>query len=408
VRELGAWAPKLARYAATTETPICSPETVHLFVIKKTWKGKLVALRIAWRMLVKLVARKDLRGSGPAMMGRLFQILFRTDTPLWLDTPVTDLIVEQDRVTGVVARRDGKEVRIGARLGVLINAGGFSRNLAMREQYQPKPTSTAWTQVNPADTGVLIQAAMRIGAATKFMDESWWLPSTYHEDGSFGGFHSPNDISKPHCIVVGADGRRFVNESAGYMEMGQAMYRSGAVPAWAVFDTTHRKTYPWGMVLPGKPPQRLIDNGYFKRSDTLEDLAGQCGIDPAGLRETVERFNRFAAQGRDEDFGRGQSAYNTYYGDPTHKPNPNLGEIARAPFYAAAIYPGDVGTAGGILADEHGRALREDGRPIPGLYVTGNSASSVNGRAYPGAGSSVGPAMVFGYLAARHATGMNQ
>ena len=407
VNELGEWAPKLAQYAATTETPISSPETVHLFVIKKTWKGKVVAMKIAWRMLVKLIARKDLRGSGPAMMGRLFQILFRTDTPLLLNTPVTDLIVEDGRVAGVVAQRDGKEVRIRARQGVLINAGGFSRNLAMREQYQPKPTSTAWTQVNPADTGDLIQAAMRIGAATKFMDESWWLPSTYHEDGSFGGFHSPNDISKPHCIVVGKDGKRFVNESSGYMEFGQAMYAHGAVPAWAVLDTTHRKTYPWGMVLPGKPPQKLIDNGYFKRADTLEDLARQCGIDAEGLKQTVARFNLFAAKGVDEDFHRGESTYNNYYGDPTNKPNPNLGAIERGPFYAAAIYPGDVGTAGGILADEHGRALREDGSVIPGLYVTGNSASSVNGRSYPGAGSSVGPAMVFGYLAARHASGMN-
>lgn len=407
VDELGEWAPKLARYAMTTDIPICSPETVHLFVARKTWKGKVTGLKIAWRMLVKKLTGKDLRGSGPAMMGRLFQILFRTDVPLWLDTPVRDLLVEDGRVVGVVAEREGRKIHVRARLGVLVNAGGFSRNLAMRERYQPKPTSTEWTQVNPADTGDLIEAAMRIGAATRFMDEAWWLPSTYRPDGSFGGFHSPNDISKPHCIVVGSDGRRFVNESCGYMEFGQAMYAHGAVPAWAVFDTNHRKTYPWGTVLPGKPPEELVASGYLKRADTLEDLARQCGIDAAGLRQTVERFNGFVAAGSDEDFHRGESAYNTYYGDPTVKPNPNLGTIARAPFYAAAIYPGDVGTAGGILADEHARALRDDGSVIPGLYATGNSASSVNGRAYPGAGSSVGPAMVFGYLAARHASGVN-
>lgn len=405
--ELGEWAPKLAQYRLTTDIPICSPETVHLFVAKKTWKGKVTGLKIAWRMLVKAVTGKDLRGSGPAMMGRMFQLLFRTDTPLWLETPVRDLIVEEGRVMGVVAERAGQEIRVRGRLGVLVNAGGFSRNLAMREQYQPKPTSVEWTQVNPADTGDLIQAAMRIGAATKFMDESWWLPSTYHPDGAFGGFHSPNDISKPHCIVVGADGRRFVNESCGYMEFGQAMYANGAIPAWAIFDSRHRKTYPWGTVLPGTPPQKLIDNGYFKRADTLDELARQCGIDANGLKVTVERFNGFAEQGIDQDFHRGESAYNNYYGDPTVKPNPNLGTVAQAPFYAAAIYPGDVGTAGGIVADEHGRALREDGSVIPGLYVAGNSASSVNGRSYPGAGSSVGPAMVFGYLAARHASGMN-
>lgn len=407
VNELGEWAPKLAQYRATTDIPIGSPETVHLFVIKRTWKGKLTAMKVAWRFLVKFLARKDLRGSGPAMMGRLFQLLFKTQAELRLSTPVRDLIVEDGRVTGVIAERDGKTIRIGGRLGVLINAGGFSRNLAMREQYQPKPTSVEWTQVNPADTGDLIQAAMKIGAATDFMDESWWLPSTYYPDGTFGGFHSPNDVSKPHCIVVDAKGQRFFNESCGYMEMGQAMYRQGAVPAWAIFDTNHRSTYPWGMVLPGKPKQELIDSGYLKRAGTLDELAQQCGIDTAGLKATVARFNAMAANGIDEDFHRGESAYNNYYGDPTVKPNPNLGPLERAPFYAAAIYPGDVGTAGGILADEHGRALREDGGAIPGLYVTGNSASSVNGRAYPGAGASVGPAMVFGYLAARHASGAN-
>lgn len=407
VNELGEWAPKLAQYRFTTDIPISSPETVHLFVARQTMQGKLVALRIAWRMLVKKLTGKDLRGSGPAMMGRLFQLLFKTDVPLWLESPVTDLIVEDGRVAGVIARRNGEEIRVRARLGVLVNAGGFARNLEMREQYQPKPTSVAWTQVNPADTGDLIQAAQRIGAATAFMDEAWWLPSTYHEDGAFGGFHSPNDISKPHCIVVNKDGRRFVNESCGYMEFGQAMYANDAVPAWAIFDSDHRRSYPWGTVLPGKSPQRLIDNGYFKRADTIADLARQCEIDASGLSHTVDQFNFYAAQGKDEDFHRGESAYNNYYGDPTNKPNPNLGPISSAPFYAAAIYPGDVGTAGGVLADDHGRALREDGSVIAGLYVAGNSASSVNGRSYPGAGSSVGPSMVFGYIAACHAVGAN-
>lgn len=407
VNELGEWGPKLAQYRITTDIPVSSSETVHAFVAKKTWRGKVVVAKVAWRLMLKKLFGKDLRGAGPALMGRLFQIVLRRNIPIRLETPVRDLIVEDGRVTGVIAERDGREIRIGARLGVLINAGGFSRNLAMREQYQPKPTSVDWTQVNPADTGDLIQAAMKLGAATQFMDESWWLPSTYHPDGSFGGFHSPNDISKPHCIVVGADGRRFVNESCGYMEFGQNMYAAGAIPAWAIFDTRHRKSYPWGTVMPGNPPKELIANGYLKRAETLDDLARQCGIDAEGLRQTVSRFNGFVAKGVDEDFHRGESAYNHYYGDPTVKPNPNLGSIEKAPFYAAAIYPGDVGTAGGVVADEHGRALRGDGSVIGGLYVTGNSSAAVTGRCYPGAGSSVGPSMVFGYLAARHALGSN-
>jgi 3-oxosteroid 1-dehydrogenase len=407
VNALGDWAPKLAQYRLTTDIPVRSSETVHLFLAKKMWRGRIIAARIAWRMLVKKLLRKDLRGAGPALMGRLFQLLLGRNIPIRLEVAVRDFIVEDGRVTGVISDCDGREVRVRARLGVLVNAGGFARNLAMRERYQPKPTSVDWTQVNPGDTGDLIEAAARIGAATQFMDESWWLPSTYFPDGSFGGFHSPNDISKPHSIVVDAKGRRFVNESCGYTEFGQAMYAAGAVPAWAILDIRHRKTYPWGSVLPGTPPQKLIDNGYFKRAETLDDLARQCGIDAEGLKQTVARFNGFAATGVDEDFHRGESAYNNYYRDPTVKPNPNLGAIDKGPFYAAAIYPGDVGTAGGIVADEHGRALREDGSVIPGLYVTGNSSAAVTGRCYPGAGSSVGPSLVFGYVAARHAVGAN-
>lgn len=406
--ELGDWKHRLGGIPLTTDVPMTSQESVNLFVVKRTWKGKLTALRIAWRMLRKLVLRQDLRGAGPALQGRLFKLAKAAGVPVWTDCPVSDFVVEQGRVTGVIANRDGKEIRIGASLGVLVNAGGFSRNAAMREQYQPKPTSTKWTMVNPGDTGEMMQAMMRLGGAVRFMDESWWLPSSFLPDGTLAGFHSPNDISKPHCIVVGKDGKRFANESCGYMEFGQAMYRAGAVPAWVIFDIRHRKTYPFGtQLLPGRIPKALLENGYLKKADTLEDLARQCGIDATGLAQTVQRFNGFAETGCDEDFRRGQSAYNNYYGDPTLKPNPNLGSIAKAPFFAVALYPADVGTAGGITADEYGRALREDGSVIEGLYVTGNTSAAVTGRCYPGAGSSIGPSMVFGYLAARHAVGAN-
>jgi 3-oxosteroid 1-dehydrogenase len=408
VNELGDWAPRLAQLPLTTDIPMNSSESVHLFVAKKTWKGKVVAARIAWRMFQKKVLGKDLRGAGPALQGRMFQLARRAEVPVWTDTPVRDLITDKGRVVGIVARRDGREIRVGARLGVLINAGGFSRNLDMREKYQPKPTSVDWTLVNPADTGDLIQAALALGAKVDFMNESWWLPGSYYPEGGSAGFHSPNDIGKPHCIVVGRDGRRFANESSGYMEFGQNMYAAGAVPAWAIFDSRHRNTYPWGTMFPGKPPKRLIENGYLKQAGSLAELAAQCGIHAGGLLDTVARFNQFAAEGIDLDFHRGESAYNNYYGDPTVRPNPNLGSLEKSPFYACAIYPGDVGTAGGIVADEHGRALREDGSVIQGLYVTGNSSAAVTGRCYPGAGASVGPSMVFGYIAARHASGANR
>jgi 3-oxosteroid 1-dehydrogenase len=277
----------------------------------------------------------------------------------------------------------------------------------MREAYQPKPTSTEWTFVNPGDTGEMIRAAMALGAQTDLMDEAWWMGTSVLPDGSSGGMHSPNDIGKPHCIVVGRDGRRFVNESNSYMEFGQRMYAAGAVPAWAVFDSRHRNSYPWGLALPGRTPRDLLDKGYFKKADTLAELAALCGIDAEGLARQVARFNTFARNGKDEDFQRGDSAYNRYYGDPSHKPNANLGTIEKAPFYAVEMVPGDVGTSGGVMTDEYARVLKADGAIIPGLYATGNSTAAVVGRSYPGAGASVGPSMTFGYIAALHAAGAN-
>ncbi len=403
VNHLGEWTPKLAKYALTSDLPLNSREAAALFLVMRTWRGKGVALKLALRILWKKLARKELRGSGNALQGRLFQIAQRQAIPVWTDSPVKDFLVENGRVTGVIAERNGQSVQLRARLGVLLNAGGFARNLAMREQYQPKPTSVQWTQSNPGDTGEMIQAAMAQGAAVDLMDQAVWLACSFKPDGSLMGFHSPNDISKPHCIVVDAQGRRFANESNGYVEFGQRMYAAGAVPAWAILDSRHRRNYPWGTMLPGAAPAALIECGYIRKAASLEELARACGIDPTGLTQTAERFNGFVRSGTDEDFGRGASVYNHYYGDPTVSPNPNLGSIERAPFYAVALQPADVGTFGGLMTDEFARVLRADGTVIAGLYATGNCTASVMGRRYPGAGSSIGPSMTFGYIAARHA-----
>jgi len=407
INELGEWGSKLGHHPLTSAAPIASPESVHVFVASKTWRGKVIAAKVACRFVLNKLLGRRVRGAGNALQGRLFQIALRENIPIWTEAPVKDFLVENERVVGVIAERNGRTIHVRSRLGVLVNAGGFSRNLAMRERYQPKPTSVTWTQVNPGDTGEMIQAAMAVGAATDLMDEAWWLACSFAPDGTFMGMHSPNDIGKPHCIVVDSRGKRFANESNAYMEFGQRMYAAGAVPAWAIFDSRHRRYYPWGLLLPGRTPQSLIENGYLKKASSLSDLARACGIDPAGLEQTVARFNSFVPKGVDEDFDRGASAYNRYYGDPTIKPNPNLGKIERPPYYAVAIVPADVGTSGGIMTDEHARALRADGSVIQGLYATGNSTAAVMGRRYLGAGASVGPSMAFGYIAARHAVRAN-
>ena len=253
------------------------------------------------------------------------------------------------------------------------------------------------------------------------MEEAWWVitslaPGETLPEGAVAADGTPIpfmhhlDLSLPYLIMVDQDGQRYCDESGAYMEIGQLMYKrhreSGkGVPSWVIMDHRQRKYYPWGTAAPGKIPDSWLESGYLKQADTIEELAQDCGIDVSGLKETITRFNEFCRQGIDTDFNRGGRAFDRAHGDPTIKPNPCLGPIEQAPFYAVAMYPGDVGTAGGLVTDEFARVLCSDGSVIPGLYATGNSTASVMGRCYPAAGASIGATFVFGYLAALHAAG---
>ncbi len=407
INELGDWASKLARHPITSSMPVLSSEAVFMNVLKRSWRGKRVMAKVLLQMLKDKLTGRVTRGAGNALQGRLFQIALREQIEIWTNTAVQQLRIENDRVTGVSVESDGKRFDVSARSGVLINAGGFSQNSRMREQYLPKPTSTKWTAANPGDTGEMIEAAMQLGAATDFMKEAVWEALSFLSDGSLFCFHSPNDIGKPHCIAVDQKGRRFANENCNYMEFGQHMYAAGAVPAYAIFDARHRQSYTWGLMPPGVTARKFIDSGYLITASNLNDLALRCRIDADGLLQTVQRFNGFARNGVDADFHRGESAYNAYYGDARVKPNPTLGTIERAPFYAVRLEAGDLGTTGGLVTDEFARVLRVDGSVIAGLYASGNSSASVFGHRYPGAGATVGPSMTFGYIAAKHAAGVN-
>ena len=418
INQLGEWKSKLSVYPGMA-LPLGSEDFPTLFMAKKTMAGKKMALRLVWRMLKNKLFKRDVRGGGAAIQGRMLQMALREQLPIETETAVRDFVVENGRVTGVLAVRNGREVRIQARDGVLINAGGFSRNREMRERWQPKPNAWQWTNANPGDTGEMIEAAMRLGAAVDCMNESWWVitslgPNQTLPEGAVNPegvpipFMHHLDLSLPHLIMVDQDGRRFCDESGAYMEIGQRLYARHAqtgrgIPAWVMLDKRHRENYPWGTAQPGKTPQSWLDSGYMKKADTLDEIARACGIDAAGLKAEVARFNDYCRKGVDPEFNRGGRAFDRAHGDPTVKPNPNLGTIEQGPFYAVAMYPGDVGTAGGIVTDEHGRVLRDDGRVIEGLYATGNSTASVMGRCYPGAGASIGASFVFGYRAAQHA-----
>jgi 3-oxosteroid 1-dehydrogenase len=250
----------------------------------------------------------------------------------------------------------------------------------------------------------LLQAALRHGAAVDLMDEAWWIPSSVLPDGTpqFAVY----ERSKPHAIMVDSSGSRYVNEAASYMEVGQAMYArdqaTKAIPSWWITDSRNRRRYLWGMTPGGVTPRKWITDGYMKKAGSIEGLARRCGIDPAALEATVSRYNASAADGVDPDFKKGERAYDRYYGDPRVRPNPCVAPVSKPPFYAVALYPGDVGTCGGLLTDEHARVVRGDGEPIPGLYATGNCTASVMGRTYPGAGASIGASFAFGWIAVRH------
>jgi len=258
---------------------------------------------------------------------------------------------------------------------------------------------------NPGDTGEALRTAMALGAQVDLMDEAWWMPSP--RTGRFAQSTLDQARQRPRTIYVDAAGRRFVNESNSYMEVGKAMYERNksvrAVPCWLIFDDRYRKRYAHVRSHPGHFPRQAFTSGRLKQAWTLPDLAAMCGIDADGLTETVEHFNVGAEAGVDPDFGRGRSAYNRALGDPSPRVHPCLGPIDEPPYYAVEVVPGDIGTCGGVLTDEHGRVLGAGGRPIGGLYAAGNICATVMGRHYLGPGASIANSMIFGYLAARHA-----
>jgi 3-oxosteroid 1-dehydrogenase len=363
-----------------------------------------VFLRTFWSW----VTRTRLLCMGQALVAPLRVSLRERGVPVWLNTRVRQLIVEGGRVVGAAAERDGRPIAIRARRGVVLAAGGFAHDKAMREQYQRPPIGTEWTLASPGNTGDAIRMGLELGAAIDLMEEAWWGPSSLPPEQP-PHFHLV-ERSCPGSILVDSAGKRFTNEAASYIDVVHAMYehnRPGAVsiPAHFIMDQRFRRRYLFGVTMPGLPfPREYLKSGYVKRADTLEALADGIGVDRRGLLETVARVNEFARTGKDLDFHRGDSAYDRYYGDASVKPNPCVGAIEKPPFYAVAMVPGDIGTKGGLVTDEHARVLREDGSPIEGVYAIGNTSASVMGDTYPGPGSTLAPAMTFGYVAALHAS----
>ena len=384
-------------------------------------KGILIAVKHLLRYAFDIPAR--LRGwpdrrltLGGALVARCRRAMLDRNVPLWLHTDAKELIVENDCVVGMRVEKEGKSLRIRAQKGVLLAAGGMAHNIEMRQQFNQLPNGEGFSSASEGDTGDAIRMGIARGAALEFMDCAWWTPSTQLPDGSMQVLIVSK--SMPGGIFVDSNGQRFCNEAAPYEDVTKAQWRNhreraSSVPSYLIFDARYRHNYPIGVMPPGKMKgddkikAELIDTGFLKKANSLRELAQQINIDADRLEQTIARHNEFARTGKDLDFGRGDSATDRYYSDAKIKPNPNLAPIITAPFYAVAVYPGDLGTKGGLKCDEFARVLDQTDQPIAGLYATGNCAGAVMGNSYPGAGSTIGPAMTFGYVAARHALGID-
>jgi 3-oxosteroid 1-dehydrogenase len=369
-----------------------------------------VATRVFARTRAARLRRQELLTNGASLIGQMLKALIdlRGEPPIWTDAAMQDLIVDDGRVVGACVTHNGASLNIEARKGVLLAAGGFSRNADMRRRYGgDQPNDARWSIANAGDTGEVLETAMRLGAKTDLLDEAWWLPSIFIADGGDAARALGSGRQRPGAIYVDGTGRRFCNESNSYVEVGKAMYANKAVPCWMVFDEGYIHRYVSG-ANPFKKrslPEELIERGAVLRGDTIADLARQMEVPAGALEQTVKRFNGFAAKGLDPDFGRGQSAYNDCLGDPGYRTNAALGPLDKAPYYATRVVPADVGTCGGLVANEYAQVLDENDRVIEGLYATGNITATVMGRNYLGAGGSIAYTMVFGYVAARHAAG---
>ncbi|MGA4790543.1 3-oxosteroid 1-dehydrogenase [Nocardia sp. AB354] len=408
LKALGAEAAKLEPpYAkAPLNVVVMQTDFVRLNLIRRHPKGMMRAMRVGARTYLAKFTGKHIVGMGQAIIAAMRKGLMDANVPVLLDTPLTKLITDGDRVVGVEATVDGEPTIFKARYGVVLGTGGFEHNAEMREQYQRKPITTEWTTGAAANTGDGIRAGMEVGGDIGFMEDAWWGPTIFKGGKPWFALAERN---LPGAIMVNADGKRFGNESAPYVEAVHTMYGGKwgqgdgpgeNIPAWLVFDQRYRNRYIFAGLQPGQRfPSRWMENDNIVKADTLEELAQRLGVPADNLAATVARFNAFAEKGVDEDFGRGKSHYDRYYGDPTVKPNPCLAALVQGPFYAAKIVPGDLGTKGGLVTDTAARVLRADGSVIEGLYAAGNSSTPVMGHTYAGPGATIGPALTFGYLA---------
>ncbi len=409
--ELGEWASRLRQ--GFLEMPVRLDDAQKIPFAGRSWAIRLMLAKVAFRIaLGKLLGRRWVT-AGAALQGRMLQAVLKTSTDIRTESPVSELVLEGDRVGGVVTVQDGKPWKLGARLGVLVNAGGFGKSHAMRDKYLPG-SHVEWSNEIESNTGDMHRAMERVGAVLAQMDEVVGFQST-RAPGWDKAYVIPGMqgvTAKPHAILVDQTGVRYLNEGGSYELFCQSMRERNliapAIPSWGIMDSQYMAKYSLAERIGGgavKPA--WLESGWLKQGDTLSELARTIDVEPAALEATVKRWNRMVEAGSDQDFHRGERAYDNYLGDPffSDGPNKTMGKIEQGPFYAAEVIPADVGTYGGVVTNVNAQVLSATGVPITGLYACGISTASPFGGVYPGAGASVGPSMTFGWIAANHAAG---
>jgi succinate dehydrogenase/fumarate reductase flavoprotein subunit len=417
INDIGAPLPELTVFGIMLGS---GKDIVHFMRATKSLASALyVAKRLSKHFLdVMRHGRGMTLTNGNALAGRLAKSAFDLNIPMWLSSPVRELIVEQGAVRGAMVEKEGRLIRVNARRGVILACGGFPHDIARRKAMFPHaPTGNEHWSPGPAgNTGDGLRLAESAGGRVEntLPNAAAWVPVsiTKRKDGANGVMPHFIDRAKPGVIAVTREGVRFANEGNSYHDFVQAMMKTARpgeeIAAFLICDHRALRKYGLGCVPPFPIPiGRHLRTGYLKRGATLAELAAQTGIDARGLEATVTEFNATAAEGRDPAFGKGSRAYNRYQGDALHGPNPCIAPIKDGPFYAIKLVIGDLGTYAGIKTDEYARALDADGRPIAGLYAVGNDMASIMGGNYPGAGITLGPALTFGYIAGQHIAGGN-
>lgn len=384
----------------------------HLRKIGRSLRSTLRSLRLISQYALQRLhsPRGTTLHLGNALAARLYVSLLARNVDILFGTDVEQLSIDGDAVCGVRIRGASGARSIAAHRGVVLATGGFSHDAELRRRFFPDAAGSI-SATSPAGAGDGLRLAMAGGAdiGTRVADPAYWVPASLFRraDGSQGVFpHTVTDRAKPGVIAVNASGRRFVNEALSYHEFVRAMLADGneitGRPFYLICDRQFLWTYGLGRIRPFTwRIRRYVRTGELIEAQNIDALADLIGVEKSALSGTVEKYNVDALKGLDPEFGRGSTIYQRHLGDAGHQPNPCVAPIEQAPFYALRIYPADLGTAVGLKTDIHARVLGKNGAPIAGLYTCGNDMGSIMNGNYPGPGITLGPALIFGYIAGR-------